>query len=99
MPRGGPRPGSGRPKGRKDWHLTPDKPLDMKVQPLEFLLMLVGALDAPMALRFAAAKEAAPYVHRKLAPLPVQKEEEAVVPSQDTTVRAWEDDLGDARMN
>lgn len=97
MPRGGARPGAGRPKGSKNLSISIDKPILDGIQPLDFLLSLVANPDVPPALRFEAAKAAAPYVHRKLAPLPAPKSVE-----DDPRVledAGWEDDLAAVRPN
>ena len=69
MPRGGARPGAGRPKGSRTFKAVIDRPILNGITPLELLLTLVAMPEAPVALRFQAAKVAAPYVHRRLAPL------------------------------
>lgn len=98
MAHGGARPGAGRPKGRKNTHVTIDGPVTHGIKPLDFLLAVVANPDLPFTARFAAAKEAAPYVHRKLAPLPAPKDDEKE--NQQTPDEAgWEHDLGLASLN
>lgn len=76
MPRGGPRPNSGRPRKVE----TPkavaiavaakalpqaSKAKDKGASPLDFLLSVMRDEDAEMTDRFRAAIAAAPYVHAK----------------------------------
>lgn len=86
---GGRRPGAGRPKGSKsepvaEW-LTNDG-----LSPLETLLTIMRNPEAPLKLRFLAAKEAAPYCHPKLSPKGAEEEVAAVSPEE----AAWAADLG-----
>ena len=89
MPKGSPRPNAGR-RGQYDvkaeW-LTADG-----LTPLETLLEIMRSVEAPLKLRAWAAKEAAPYVHRKLAPEPAGAVDEA--PTQTPEEAAWSADLG-----
>lgn len=73
MPRGGRRPGAGRPKGAKERALLAtaeakartEGVVDDGLLPLEFLIEMYRDERNPMALRIDAAKAAAPYLHRK----------------------------------
>lgn len=86
---GGSRPGSGRPKGVK-----PDAPVDWLatdgLSPLETLLTIMRNPEAPLKLRFLAAKEAAPYLHPKISP----KSADADTPQVSPEDEAWASDLG-----
>ena len=72
MPRGGARPGAGRPRK----HPKPDSPEPQKqkppgpsgppVQPLEYMLGVMNDPDANPELRARMAVAAAPYVHPKI---------------------------------
>lgn len=67
--RGGRREGAGRIKG------APNKKTEKKIKavqasglmPLDYMLSVLRDESQPIAQRFMAAKEAAPYVHAKLA--------------------------------
>jgi hypothetical protein len=73
--RGGPRPGSGRPKGTKN-PLTKQKEalqqeviaraISDDVTPLEVMLNIMRDPETEASMRFEAAKAAAPYVHARL---------------------------------
>lgn len=69
MPRGGKRPGAGKPKGSKsklNQALGVVKDLIGDGQtPLEYLLEVMRNKRADVDLRIDAAKGAAPYVHKK----------------------------------
>jgi phage terminase large subunit-like protein len=65
MPNGGKRPGAGRPKGSKSYPLAPYLPVENGLSPLEFLLAVVSAQEAPLSARMEAAKAALPYCHPK----------------------------------
>lgn len=87
---GGSRPGSGRPKGVK-----PDAPAEWLttdgLSPLETLLTIMRNPEAPLKLRFLAAKEAAPYMHPKMSPVAVDAVTE---PKMSPEEAAWDADLG-----
>lgn len=93
MPSGGARPGAGRPKGSKtrvrDDAATssppaPYRPVINGISPLDFLLSVMQAPDAPFAYRLEAAKLAAPYVHPKIAAAkPAAPEEKPEAPIGD----------------
>jgi hypothetical protein len=80
MPRGGRRTGSGRKKGLPNgfksivpaaFKRSVELQADAEgVSPLRILLRFANDEDLPVSLRLAAASAAAPFVHRKLAPLP-----------------------------
>ena len=96
MPRGGPRPGSGRKKG------SPNKKsaeLIAKVEasgltPLEYMLSVLRDANASVHERMDAAKNAAPYVHRRLASVEhsgeVTTNYVAVLPADVESVEQWE---------
>ena len=72
MPRGGKRPGAGRPKGASDKiKETMKREAELKeagkLTPLDFLLGIVQDEEQPQEARTDAAKAAAPYCHPKLA--------------------------------
>jgi hypothetical protein len=73
--RGGPRPGSGRPKGVKNKTTIMKEELHKEVltravenadTPLEVMLGIMRDPDTEPSMRFEAAKAAAPYVHPRL---------------------------------
>lgn len=73
--RGGPRPGSGRPKGVKNKSTIMKEELHQEVltravenaeTPLEVMLGIMRDPDTDPSMRFEAAKAAAPYVHPRL---------------------------------
>ena len=69
MPRGGPREGSGRPKGSKNVK-TERRTAAIAaagITPLDYLLNTMRDEKQDKAVRLDAAKAAAPYVHPKLA--------------------------------
>jgi hypothetical protein len=49
MPRGGARPGAGRPKGSKNWQALIDRPILNGITPLEFLLTIVAMVLSDLA--------------------------------------------------
>jgi hypothetical protein len=66
---GGKRPGAGRPKGAPNKR---KRELDAGIaasgmDPLDYMLAVMRSPKSPPALRFEAAKRAAPYRHPKLA--------------------------------
>lgn len=68
MPRGGVRPGSGRPKGavaQIDKEAR-EAALSSGISPLDFLLAAMRDANHEFPTRLDAAKAAAPYVHAKL---------------------------------
>jgi hypothetical protein len=73
--RGGPRPGSGRPKGTKNPLTKQKEALQQEViarairndvTPLEVMLNIMRDPETDASMRFEAAKAAAPYVHPRL---------------------------------
>lgn len=69
MANGGKRPGAGRPKGattRKTREIA-EAAAKKGLTPLEYFLKLLYDEKQPQEVRFAAAKEAAPFIHPKLA--------------------------------
>jgi hypothetical protein len=89
--RGGARKGSGRPPGsatRRTREIA-DKAMAEGITPLEFMLNIMRSepadiedprvlLDA-LAMRFEAAKAAAPYIHPRLAAVEVSGDQDAPV--------------------
>lgn len=67
--RGGPRPNSGRPKGKpnKDRREIIEKAKKAGIMPLDYMLEVMRDKKAPQARRDAMAQSAAPYLHPKLA--------------------------------
>ena len=66
---GGPRPNSGRPKGKasKSTELTRLRLISSGEQlPVDFFLSVMRNDEMPFGLRFEAAKEAAPYCHARV---------------------------------
>ena len=86
---GGRRQGAGRPKGSK-----PDAPAEWLatdgLSPLETLLTIMRNPEAPLKLRFLAAKEAAPYLHPKLSPKSADADDR---PQMTTGEAEWARDL------
>lgn len=65
---GGARPGAGRKPGsttRKTREIA-DRAASEGITPLEYMLNILRDEDANPAVRFEAAKHAAPYIHPKL---------------------------------
>jgi hypothetical protein len=67
--RGGKREGAGRPPGSPTSRPAPWLNTD-NLTPVEALLAIMRDSRTPIKLRAWAAKEAAPYVHPRLAPEP-----------------------------
>jgi hypothetical protein len=97
MPRGGKRPGAGRPKGSKDRSSLPAPylPVINGLTSLEFMQAVYQSPDAPLGARMEAAKAALPFEYAKLAPKPVAKGDDDGVPPDD----GWGADLEPARPN
>lgn len=89
MPRGGYRPGSGRPVGSPTVRL-PAPPAGR--DPLQFLLDLVADATQPVEIRMRAASVALPYVVARPAPETAadRREREAIEP----TGSRWDELLG-----
>lgn len=69
MPRGGPRPGAGRPKGSvvaRTAAKERQKLAESGLTPLEYLIQMVRDETAERKDRLDAAKAAAPYLHPRL---------------------------------
>lgn len=69
MARGGARPGAGRKKGaitRRTREIA-EAALEGGLTPLDYMLSILRDEEKPEAMRFEAAKAAAPFVHAKLA--------------------------------
>lgn len=73
--RGGPRPGSGRPKGAKSYTTKAkeavlaevlNRAVENETTPLEVMLTIMRDPATEPSMRFEAAKAAAPYVHPRL---------------------------------
>lgn len=73
MPRGGKRPGAGRPKGSKNTKTREiaEKAAAEGITPLEYMLEVMRDPRLPPAQRMDAAKSAAPYIHPRLASVAV----------------------------
>lgn len=72
MARGGKRPGAGRKKGQVSEQTATRKAyqtaaLASGISPLDYMLQILRDESQEQSARFAAAKEAAPYVHNRLA--------------------------------
>lgn len=72
MARGGKRPGAGRKKGQVSQETAARKSFQAKalesgITPLDYMLRILRDESQEQSARFAAAKEAAPYVHNRLA--------------------------------
>ena len=72
MARGGKREGAGRKKGQVSAETAFRKEVQAKaaaggLMPLDYLLQILRDENQEQSARFAAAKEAAPYVHNRLA--------------------------------
>lgn len=95
MPRGGARPGAGRPKGsgkgspkaqgRQQIALAQSQGLT----PLEFMLRVMNDPDEDPARRDRAAQAAAPYVHARLAPKATDPDE--AQPSEAKAAADWDE--------
>ncbi|MGH7080392.1 MAG: hypothetical protein ACREFU_20120 [Acetobacteraceae bacterium] len=85
MPRGGRRPGSGRPPGAKNCRTREiaERAAESGVTPIEYVLavMLDETVEADRRDRMAVA--AAPYIHPRLAPSPLGGTDE----HEPTTIR------------
>ena len=71
MPRGGCRPGAGRPKGTKNRRTdmleeANRMAAETGITPLEYLLKIMRDDEEDQAVRMDAAKAAAPYCHARL---------------------------------
>lgn len=86
MPRGGRRAGAGPKPTLAPW-------LTGGLTPLETLLEIMRSPDAPLTTRLAAAKEAAPYCHRKLAPETAAEAKESAAPVMTAAEMDWSSDL------
>jgi esterase/lipase superfamily enzyme len=73
--RGGPRPGAGRKKGTKNPTTIAKeavlaevltRAVENETTPLEVMLTIMRDPESPPAMKFEAAKAAAPYVHPRL---------------------------------
>lgn len=91
MQHGGKRPGAGRPRGSTDHAIAEFLPVIDGLTPLEFLLRVVAAPEAPLQVRIEAAKAAAPYCHQKLAPKKADDEEKPTVSPEEAS---WSEMLG-----
>lgn len=79
MPRGGYRPGAGRPKGSKNKKTVQklaiqQRAADANMTPLEFMLKVMNDPNADERIRAQMAYYAAPYVHPKADKLAGKKE-------------------------
>lgn len=78
MARGGARAGAGRPKGAASVKTREiaDRASAAGITPLEFMLGALRDENQPFAVRFDAAKSAAPFVHPKLSSVEAKVETE-----------------------
>ncbi|GAN68319.1 hypothetical protein [Acetobacter orleanensis] len=69
MARGGRRDGAGRPKKEEQGDYAGPEIGDLThLTPLEFFRAVLRDPEAPFSARWSAAKEAAPFMHSRLAP-------------------------------
>lgn len=68
MPKGGKRPGAGRPKGLRNVKTIEQAKAvkDSGLTPLDYMLSVLRDETQEQAVRLDAANKAAPYVHAKL---------------------------------
>jgi hypothetical protein len=99
MPRGGARPGAGRPKGSKDKDAAGKPKVDLAkilagtyhaADPASFLEEVMRDPNVPLLLRIEAAKQAAPFRNAKLAPKPASNGDDQ---HQQPTDGGWAADL------
>lgn len=101
MPRGGTRPGAGRPAGVRN------KKTSARLEaiaasgdtPLDYLLGVMRDAANELATRLDAAKAAAPYIHARLSAVEVTGEIEQkhyVVTAEPLTEAAWQQKYGGA---
>lgn len=90
MPRGGYRPGAGRPKGAKSAKALPVAPSDVRaaargsgMDPLTYMLSVMNDDDADDARRDRMAIAAAPFVHAKAADVAPGKKEQRQQAAED----------------
>jgi hypothetical protein len=77
MPRGGHRPGSGRPKGTGAAHVIGPLPREAALDPREYLAGVMRDETADAARRDRAAAWLLPFFHRRTADLPLPGKREA----------------------
>jgi phage terminase small subunit len=82
MPRGGWRPGAGRPPRQPEAELHEVKGIDENSTPLEYMLAIIRDPDQPDWRRDRMAKAAAPYCHMKRAAEAAEQPD----PDPDTTL-------------
>lgn len=104
--RGGPRPGSGRPKGVKNQTTITKEELHKEVlsraiqddtTPLEVMLNIMRDPESEMSMRFEAAKAAAPYVHPRLSQVDstVTENVHFTISDEPMTDEEWEAEYGE----
>src|SRR5215470_9794302 len=89
VPRGGKRPGAGRPRGAisKSTRAILEAAAAHGEMPLDYMLRVMRDPDAPAARRDEMAKAAAPYLHARLQPAPdAALDEGPVVPVLNVTI-------------
>jgi hypothetical protein len=100
MARGGKRQGAGRRKGHgpvtKARIAVAEKALAAGLNPLDYMLATLRDESRPHAERFAAAKEAAPFVHPKLAAVEMSGNEDKPLVMQILTSVPRPNQPGDA---
>lgn len=90
MPKGGPRPGQGRPRGSKNGapSMAPEAEAareapSLGMTPLEYMLHVMRDPQADAARRDRMAQAAAPYLHPKAEPPKKPKAEEIAEAARD----------------
>jgi hypothetical protein len=93
MPRGGHRPGSGRPKGTGAAHVVGQLPREVALDPREYLLGVMRDETADPARRDRCAAWLLPYVHHRVADQPPPGKREMAEAAGKDAARGtvWED--------
>jgi hypothetical protein len=88
--KGGARKGAGRPKGSKDRRKAAvlEAALAGNETPLAYMMRIFNDPAEPKEMRFRAAKECAPFVHARLAPI-------AATPVYDQPAEELDDQIAD----
>jgi hypothetical protein len=105
MARGGKRPGAGRPKGSVEAKTVKrrevaEKALEQGITPLEVMLEAMRSALGPEGTNYVAAqpfaRDAAPFVHPKLAATEVKMEADvrSTVSAEPLTPEQWESEHG-----
>lgn len=106
MPRGGPRPGGGRPKNgsKEDVSRVPSDirlvAKKLRMTPLEYMLAVMNSDEADDARRDRMAQAAAPYVHARAdTEKPGKKERQTEAAKTAGDRSDWGEDLNIGRAN